>query len=203
MIGAAAAALAILLAGSGPAPELDQVDRAWDAAVAARDEAGFLARVAPDSVFAGSALQVGREAIRERWSRFLTPGGPTLRWKPTDSGIAPSGDLGWTIGDATYAWREKGVAPSPVRYVTVWARDPSGHWVAALDAPLEPAPPMPSVRSTVRTVASRDGRLEARIGTFVREGGDPARGTFLVVRERDGDGWRVLVDSEIAAPPPR
>jgi ketosteroid isomerase-like protein len=203
LTGAAVAALAVLLAGSRPAPELETVDRAWDAAVAARDEAGFLARVAPDSVFAGAALQVGRDAIRERWSRFLNPGGPTLRWKPTDSGMAVSGDLGWTIGDATYAWPEKGVPPSPVRYVTVWARDPSGRWVAALDAPLEPAPPQPAVRTTVRTVSSRDGKLEARIGTFVREGGEPSRGTFLVVRERHGEGWRVLVDSEVPSPPPR
>jgi ketosteroid isomerase-like protein len=201
--GAAVAALAVLLAGSGPAPELERIDRAWDAAVAARDEAGFLSRVAPDSVFAGAALQVGRDAIRERWSRYLTAGGPTLRWKPTASGIAPSGDLGWTIGDATYAWAEKGVPPTLVRYVTVWARGPSGRWVAALDAPLEPAPWTPSARSTVRRVASRDGRLEASIGTFVRDDGVArSTGTFLVVRERDGDSWRVLLESEIPSPPP-
>ena len=124
---------------AGAAPELAAVDSAWDAAVAARDEAAFLSRVAEDSVFAGGSLQVGRAAIREKWSRYFTPGGPTLRWKPTGSGMAASGDLGWTVGEASFAWQEKGVAPSPGRYVTVWAKDSGGRWVAVLDASLEPS----------------------------------------------------------------
>jgi ketosteroid isomerase-like protein len=192
---------AVLLAAA-PAPELLAVDSAWDAAVAARDERAFLSRVAGDSVFAGGSLQVGRDAIREKWARYLAPDGPTLRWKPTGSGVAASGDLGWTVGDAVFEWKAKDVAPSPGRYVTVWARDAGGPWMAVLDASLEPATGRPSARKALRTVTSRDGALEASIGTWERgEGAGRATGTFLVVKERQAGAWRTLVDSEIASPP--
>ena len=194
--------LAAVLHATSPAPELVAVDADWDAAVAARDEKGFLSRVAEDAVFVGGTLQVGRAAIREKWSRYFVPGGPTLRWKPTDSGLAASGDLGWTIGDASYAWKDKGVGPSPGRYVTVWAKDPGGRWMAVLDGSLEPAPPAPSTRKALRTVTSRDGTLEASVGTWERgEGAARTTGTFLVVKERRAGAWRTLLDSEVAAPP--
>jgi len=198
-------ALPLLLAaflGAGPASELVAVDAAWDAAVAARDQAGFLSRVAPDAVFAGAALQVGREAIREKWARYLADGGPTLRWRPTDSGLAASGDLGWTTGEAVFEWKARGVAPSPGRYVTVWSKDASGRWMAVLDSSLEPASPEKAERRVVRTIVSRDGSMEASIGTW--EWGDgPSRkaGTFLLVRERVGGAWHPVVDSQVTAPP--
>jgi ketosteroid isomerase-like protein len=196
--------LVAALVGAGPAPELVAADTAWDAAVGARDEAAFLSRVAPDAVFAGSALQVGREAIRASWARYFADGGPTLRWKPTDSGIAASGDLGWTIGDARFAWKEKGIDPSPGRYVTVWSRGADGRWMAVLDSSLEPVPPGESARKAVRTVTSRDGTMEASIGTWER-GDGPARkgGTFLAVREKLGGAWHTVVDSEVEVPPSR
>jgi ketosteroid isomerase-like protein len=170
--------------------------------VAARDEKEFLSRVAEDAVFVGGTLQVGRAAIREKWSRYFAPGGPTLRWKPTDSSLAASGDLGWTIGDASYAWKDQGVAPSPGRYVTVWAKDPGGRWMAVLDGSLEPAPPAPSTRKALRTVTSRDGTLEASVGTWERgEGAARTTGTFLVVKERRAGAWHTVVESEVAVPP--
>ena len=194
--------VAAVLLAAAPSPELLAVDSAWDAAVAARDDAAFLSRVAEDSVFAGGALQVGRTAIREKWARYLAPEGPTLRWKPTGSGIAASGDLGWTVGDAVFEWKSKGLAPSAGRYVTVWAKDSGGRWVAALDGSLEPPTGRPSARKAVRTVASQDGTLEASIGTWERgEGAGRESGTFLVVRERQGGAWRTVVESELASPP--
>ena len=196
----ASAALALLLLAAAPAPELEAIDVAWDAAVAARDEAAFLSRVAPDSVFAGGALQVGRDAIRKGWARYLTPGGPTLRWKPTGSGMAASGDLGWTVGEASYAWKEKGVAPSPVRYVTVWAKDEQGRFLAVLDASLESPTGGAPLRRAVRTVTSRDGTLEATLGTWTRGDGRET-GSYLVIRERTAEGWRTVVESEIPSPP--
>ena len=202
MAAAALATIAAVLLAAGGAPELVAIDAAWDAAVAARDEAGFLSRVAEDSVFSGGVIQAGRAAIREKWARYFAPGGPTLRWRPTDSGMAASGDLGWTVGEASFAWKEKGVAPSPGRYVTVWAKDGGGRWMAVLDASLEPATGRPSTRKAVRTVTSRDGTLEASIGTWESgEGAGRASGTFLVVKERQAGAWRTLVDSEIASPP--
>lgn len=199
---APAVVLSALLLTAGPSTDLLAIDAAWDSAVAARDEAAFLSRVAEDSVFAGASLQVGRSAIREKWAPYFAPGGPTLRWKPTDSGLAGSDDLGWTIGDAVHEWKEKGVSPSPGRYLTVWSREPGGRWMAVLDGSLEPAPPAPSVRTPVRTLVSRDGRLEASIGTW-RRGSDAGTtaGTYLLVRENRGGAWRIVIESEIPARP--
>jgi ketosteroid isomerase-like protein len=194
--------LAAVLVAAVPAPELASLDAEWSAMVARKDQAAFLSRVAPDAVFSGGDLQVGREAIRDKWARYFADGGPTLGWKPTDSGLAASGDLGWTVGDAVFEWKEKGVAPAPGRYVTVWAKDASGRWMAALDASLEPAPGKPSARISVRTLTSRDGSMEAAIGNWERvEGGARTSGTFLVVREKTGGAWRVVQDSEVPAPP--
>jgi ketosteroid isomerase-like protein len=196
-------AAAAILCAAAPG-DLRAVDAAWDAAVASMDQAAFLSRVAPDAVFAGATLQVGREAIRERWARYFVAGGPTLRWKPTDAGLSRSGDLGWTIGDAVFEWKEKGTPPSPGRYVTVWALDADGRWVAVLDAPLEPSPPGRKDRKAVRTITSRDGSLEASVGTWERgEGPSREAGTFLSVRERRDGAWHTVIDSEVVAPPGR
>jgi ketosteroid isomerase-like protein len=196
--------LAAVLLASGPAPDLEAVDAAWDAAVAAKDQATFLSRVAPDAVFAGASLLVGRDAIREGWARFFAASGPTLRWRPTGSGLAASGDLGWTVGDAVFEWKEKGLAPTPGRYVTVWAKDGNGRWMAALDGSLEPAPGTPATRKAARTLTSRDGSVEASIGTWKRgKGPDRRTGIFLLVRERRDGAWRAVVETEVADPPTR
>ena len=194
--------LAAVLVAAGPAPELASLDAEWSAMVARKDQAAFLSRVAPDAVFSGGDLQVGREAIRDKWARYFADGGPTLGWRPTDSGLAASGDLGWTVGDAVFEWKEKGLDPSPGRYVTVWVKDASGRWMASLDASLEPASGKQAKRNTVRTLTSRDGSMEASIGTWERvEGEARTSGTFLVVREKTGGAWRVIQDSEVPVPP--
>jgi ketosteroid isomerase-like protein len=194
--------LAAVLVAAGPAPELASLDAEWSATVARKDQAAFLSRVAPDAVFSGGDLQVGREAIGQKWARYFTLGGPTLRWKPTDSGLAASGDLGWTVGDAVFEWKEKGVAPAPGRYVTVWVKDASGRWMASLDASLEPASEKSSARIAARTLSSRDGTMEASIGTWdIGEGKARKSGTFRVIREQTGGAWRVVQDSEVPAPP--
>jgi ketosteroid isomerase-like protein len=195
--------LSAVLVAAGPAPELSLVDAEWDAAVAAKDQAGFLSRVPPDALFSAGVLQVGRDAIREKWAGYFEPAGPSLRWKPTAAGMAGSGDLGFTVGDYRFEWKARGVAPSEGRYVTVWAKDASGRWMAALDSSLEPASPLPATRKAIRTIASRDGSMEASIGTWERgEGPGRRTGTFLVIREKAGGGWRVLQDSEVPAPGP-
>ena len=172
--------LAAVLVAAGPAPELASLDADWSASLAAKDQAAFLSRVAPDAVFSGGDLQVGREAIRDKWARYFADGGPTLRWKPTDSGLAGSGDLGWTV----------------------WVKDASGRWMAALDASLEPASGRPSARIATRTLTSRDGTMEASIGTWESgEGKSRKTGTFLVIWEKTGGAWRVVQDSQVPSPP--
>lgn len=195
-----------LVAGAGPADPLLAADRELDASVAARDGQAFRALLAPDAVFTGSSsLLQGRDAVWQRWSRFFEPEGPTLRWTPRAAGVATSGDLGWTVGDARYAWKAKGVAPRDSRYLTVWRKGPDGRWVVALDGTLEPVGPGgPSTRTAVRTLKSKDGKMEAAIGTFIRgKGKAGSTGAYLVVRERGEAGWRVAHESEIPMEPVR
>ena len=194
--------LAAVLAAAGPAPELAAVDADWAATVARKDQSAFLSRIAPDAVFSGGDLQGGREAIGQKWARYFADGGPTLQWKPTDSGVAASGDLGWTVGDALFEWKEKGVAPAPGRYVTVWVKDASGRWMAALDASLEPASGKPGARIAVRKLTSVDGTMEATIGSWESgQGSTRKSGTFLAIREKTGGAWRIVRDSQVPAPP--
>ncbi len=198
MSGPVLGALTAILLAAGPGDELLAADRAFDAAVAARDAAAFLSRVAPDAVFVGSTVSRGRDAVWEKWSRYFVPDGPRLRWKPTDAAMAGSGDLGWTLGDAVYEWKQKGESAPDLRYVTVWRKDAAGKWVVALDAPLTPAPPGAVRRTPSVTLTSGDGRLEASFGSFVRsEGAAEKKGAYVLVRERLADDWHVVVESEV------
>jgi ketosteroid isomerase-like protein len=197
-LAALAAALLAAAPAAGPESELLAADVAFDAAVAAKDRPAFLALVAEDAVFSGATLAVGRNAVRERWARFFEPDGPTLRWNPTDAGVAASGDLGWTVGDAQYEWKQKGASAPGLRYLTVWRRGPDGRWQAVLDGSLEPAAPGPSTRRPVRTFTSGDGSLEASIGTYERgDGADRKAGNYLTVRVRRDGAWRTILDSEM------
>ncbi len=191
-------ALAAFLLATEPGADLLAADRAFDAAVAARDADAFLSRVAPDAVFVGSTVSRGRDAVWEKWSRYFVPDGPRLRWRPTDAGVAGSGDLGWTLGDAAYEWKQKGESAPDLRYVTVWRKNSSGKWVVALDAPLTPAPPGAVRRTPSVTLTSGDGRLEASFGSFARgDGAAERKGAYLVVRERLAGDWHVVVESEV------
>lgn len=182
----------------GPAASLLAADASFDAALAARDPETFAAHVADDAVFVGRDLLVGRDAVAARWARYLDPQGPVLRWKPTDAGVAPSGDLGWTIGDARLTWKQKEVDTAGLRYLTVWRKGTGGRWEAVVDGPLQPAPPGPSTRAPVRTLTSSDGSLEASIGIYERPTGDgTVRGFYLSVRERRAGALRTLLDSEV------
>jgi ketosteroid isomerase-like protein len=201
-LAAAVVALAPLAGTAGPEQAVLAADASFDAALAARDPATFTAHVAEDAVFSGATLLVGRTAVVERWSRFLDPEGPTLRWKPTAGGVAPSGDLAWTTGLARYAWKQKGIERDGLRYVTVWRAGAGGRWEVVLDGSLEPVPPGPSSRRVVRTFTSRDGSLEGTVGTFERKVGERnVTGIFLLVRERRGDAWHTVHESEMPSGP--
>lgn len=223
---AALALLALWLAGpgcahrpdQGPDPEprpavgegarlLMDLDAAWAATLPAGDREAFLARVAPDALFASARVLSGREEVWSSWRRFFEKGGPTLQWTPTAGGMAPSGDLGWTVGSFRFEARPPSGDPlvSEGRYATVWSRGGEGPWLVALDGGLEaPGASAGAPRRVLRTLASRDGSLEASLGTWERAGPDAAgRGAWLSVRQRSADGWSVVVESELAFPPAR
>jgi ketosteroid isomerase-like protein len=183
------------------------LDAAWGATLPAGDPEAFLARVAQDAIFASARILAGREEVWSSWRRFFEKGGPTLRWTPTDGGMAPSGDLGWTVGSFRFEGRTTAgdALVSEGRYASVWSRGSDGPWLVALDGGLEaPGASAGAPRRILRTLASRDGSLEASMGTWERAGPEaPVRGAWLSVRQRSTAGWRVVVESELSFPPAR
>ena len=131
------AALAPLAAASAqpePSP-LDEViaaERAFAADTRERGfKLGFLAFVAPDGfIFRPGPVRArpGLEALPDQ-----PPPGPPLFWWPQFAGVANSGDLGFTTGGATV----------PLRYFTVWQRQPDGSWRWIYDGGPALAAPLP------------------------------------------------------------
>jgi hypothetical protein len=100
--------------------------------------------VAADLAFARLAADSGAAVAFERWAapeavtfgdRGLLTHGPKAigrtvdfpalwQWHPVAAGAAGSGDLGWTVGEATI--KPKNGEPSDSKYLTVWVRQGNG-----------------------------------------------------------------------------
>lgn len=113
-----AAALLLMAASPPPSPsELVAAERAFaDHARERGAKAGFLAFAAPDAIMFQGGPVDAKTAIAA-WPDGDPPGRP-LQWWPEFAGIARSGDLGFTAGPASI----------PVRYFSVWRRQPDGGW---------------------------------------------------------------------------
>jgi hypothetical protein len=120
------------------APALEAADRAFAAAVrGAGDVAGRLEAwrgwFAPDGAQwdeEGERLVTREDGMTELMRPTLSG---TLAWDPTASGLAPAGDLGFTVGG--WSWTApSGSAPALTGgYVTVWAKQPDGQWRVRFD----------------------------------------------------------------------
>lgn len=137
-------------AGAPPAPApLVEAERAFAAAV--RDtgvKRGFLAFAAADAIL----FQPGPvSAVRVLAAApDAGPTDPPLHWWPLWAGISLSGDLGFTTGGAN----------APLRYFTVWQRQPDGGWKwiydggPRLDRPIAEGPDAPVRYLPVATAAA-------------------------------------------------
>lgn len=112
--------------------ELAARDRAWEAEVAAGgsdawvagfDAEGFMNVPGVGKVTAGPAM-------KERMAPDLD-GGVSVRWAPTGGSVAPGGELGFTVGEAT--WSRGDVVEWRGSYLTVWKRQFDGGWRARFD----------------------------------------------------------------------
>jgi hypothetical protein len=86
----------------------------------------FRTWAAPDAIVSGGSgvLARGPDAIANGVA------GPAVwRWHPIAAGASPTGDLGWTVGEAVITPDKE--APSYSKYLTVW-RHPPGHPVRFL-----------------------------------------------------------------------
>jgi len=125
-----------------PKPALSGEIRLSRKAIEARGSGGPF--VAADLAFARLAADSGAALAFERWAapdavtfgdRGLLTRGPRAigravdfptvwRWHPVAAGAAGTGDLGWTVGEATIA--SKGAAPTHSKYLTIWTRRSDG-----------------------------------------------------------------------------
>lgn len=128
-------ALGLVLAPANDAatPEIVvAAEHAFAAAVAEKGfKQGFLAFAAPDGFMFGPAPTNARKMLEA--APDGPPEKPPLAWWPDFAGIARSGELGFTSGPAT----------SPVRYFTVWKKQPDGSWKWIYDGGAPMAAPMP------------------------------------------------------------
>ena len=115
--------------GSRTFPHTDESELlATDAAFSAssvEDGSGpaFEHFAAPNAIAAGPTLIFGPEAIGEAFT-----GGPddVVSWEPRFVDVAASGDLGFTVGDATFEL--EGIPPFYTKYLTVWRRMNDREW---------------------------------------------------------------------------
>lgn len=104
--------------------------------VAAKGGAGFAEWFADDGVALGNGAQplIGRVAIAK--SAAWDPQVYQLTWTPTEARMGPSGDMGFTWGH--FEGHSKDANGNPVttsgRYMTIWRKQPDGHWKVVLDA---------------------------------------------------------------------
>ncbi|HET7503685.1 MAG TPA: DUF6265 family protein [Kofleriaceae bacterium] len=111
-----------------PAPELEAADRAFSEATGRLGVDGWVAAFDPRGALMRKAGRVEYAAIGDAMRETLTAG--RLAWEPIASGR--SGDLGYTVGKATYT----GHAPADgwrSTYVTIWRRQPDGAWKVLFD----------------------------------------------------------------------
>lgn len=118
-------------ASAGPADlqAVMQADRDFAARAQAQNVAvAFRDFMAPDGATLGGPVY-GPEANYE----IQKNGRGLLEWGPVYGGVAPSGDLGFTIGLATATNPDTG-ARSYSKYLSIWRRQPNGEWRYVMDS---------------------------------------------------------------------
>lgn len=115
-------------AGAGELEAVMQADRDFAALAGVQGTAiAFRDFMAPDGAMLSGPVY-GPAANYE----LMKDGRGLLEWGPIVGGVAPSGDLGWTIGIATSTNPDTG-AKGYSKYLTVWVRQPNGTWLYVID----------------------------------------------------------------------
>jgi ketosteroid isomerase-like protein len=108
-----------------PEDKLLEIDARFSAASVRRGTGPAFRHFAAGNAMAvgGGQFIFGPEAIGEA---FASEPGDVVSWVPRFAGIAESGDLGFTIGDATFNLVQFGTFFT--KYLTVWQRQDDGRW---------------------------------------------------------------------------
>jgi ketosteroid isomerase-like protein len=110
--------------------DLRQVDNDFsDEASRSSIADAFSSYVAPNGIlFAGPELVTGPAEVHELFARGDNR--TSLVWHPVHSGVASSGDLGFTVGEWVRTGSSAGGAVTQRfgKYLTVWRKMPNGKW---------------------------------------------------------------------------
>ena len=117
--------------------QIMKADAGFAAAVASRNREQFLSFVAETTTFNGGAPGEvhGRDAVMKDWADFFNPDGPTLAWAPTHGEVIGAGDLGYTVGNATFTGKNAAgvTVERHSTYLTVWRKQRDGRWMVVFD----------------------------------------------------------------------
>lgn len=109
---------------------IDQADRTFAADTLERGADGFMAHVTPTGFTLNRQGEVVTgDALRAMWDALTTEN--EVRWEPIHSRV--SGDLGFTVGKATFKHRKTGVVQQTTTYCTIWERQADGSWKMRFD----------------------------------------------------------------------
>jgi ketosteroid isomerase-like protein len=122
---------------------LQEADRAFNRAAAARRADGGMDFMAPNGALIRPAGTLTGPAVRDAVTRMLADTSFTLTWEPLVSDVGASGDLGYTVGHWVAHFRNDKGAPmtSTGRYLTIWKQQADHSWKVVQDIGVQdPAP---------------------------------------------------------------
>jgi ketosteroid isomerase-like protein len=117
---------------AAPAPALEQADRDFASDTKKRGADGWLAAFDRDGAMWGARRgRITGAAIRDAMADTFED--VSIEWEPKASRMSPAGDLGFTVGFATYRDRKSQQPVGYGRYVTIWRKQPDGSWKVLFD----------------------------------------------------------------------
>jgi ketosteroid isomerase-like protein len=115
---------------------LVKIENDFMKAAADHGSQGYMSYYADDAVEVpnGAAFLQGKAEIAKTMGFLDTPDNH-LTWAPVGSGMAASGDLGYTYGTYEFVSKDKGGKPivDKGKYTTIWKKQKDGSWKVALD----------------------------------------------------------------------
>ncbi len=96
----------------------------------------FRSFIDPDARFVGNSVSRGIDAIVERWSVFLTAGGPSIKWRPQFVEVLEDGKLALTRGPYKMVTTDEDGTVTEYwgTFNSVWRLNDDGQWHVVFDA---------------------------------------------------------------------
>jgi ketosteroid isomerase-like protein len=129
-------AAAVGMQDSALVQEVVCAETGFSRAAEVRDREAFLGFIDPDARFLAGGVARGHDEIIAAWDPFLTPGGPSIRWRPATVEVSSDGLLAISRGP----YRTTGTDTEGNRqetwghFTSTWRRRDGGDWLVVFDA---------------------------------------------------------------------